>query len=95
VLALAEVCPLLGDDKGIDKGFDEGRALKISQLFTGVCEGRISFTPGGLGGFGYDPLFVPIGYEQSFAELGETVKNSISHRAKALEKLGDWLEKRR
>jgi len=60
-----------------------------TQLFDGVCEGRISFAPSGAGGFGYDPLFVPLGYQQSFAELGEAVKNRISHRARALDKLRD------
>lgn len=57
------------------------------QMFDGACEGRIDFAPRGQGGFGYDPLFVPSGFELSFAELGETAKNQISHRAKALEKL--------
>ena len=56
-------------------------------LFDGTCEGRIAFEPAGQGGFGYDPLFVPAGHPQSFAELGEDVKNRISHRAQALEKL--------
>ena len=57
------------------------------QLFDGACEGRIVFAPRGKNGFGYDPLFVPVGFEQTFAELGEDVKNRLSHRAKALEKL--------
>ena len=57
------------------------------QLFDGVCEGRILFAPRGENGFGYDPLFVPVGFEQTFAELGEDVKNKLSHRARALEKL--------
>lgn len=57
------------------------------QFFDGACEGRIEFAPRGQGGFGYDPLFVPVGYDVSFAELGEAVKNQISHRARALEKL--------
>ncbi|MCX6898456.1 MAG: non-canonical purine NTP pyrophosphatase [Verrucomicrobia bacterium] len=53
-------------------------------LCAGTCEGRILFEPRGAGGFGYDPLFVPVGYDATFAELGEDVKNSISHRARAM-----------
>ncbi len=56
-------------------------------LFDGTCEGRITFAPSGAKGFGYDPLFVPQGFKQSFAELGEEVKNRISHRAQALAKM--------
>jgi XTP/dITP diphosphohydrolase len=52
--------------------------------FTGVCAGRIAHTERGTGGFGYDPLFVPDGYEQTFGELPEEVKQIISHRARAL-----------
>jgi XTP/dITP diphosphohydrolase len=62
-----------------------------TELFDGVCEGRVSLTPSGQQGFGYDPLFVPLGHEQSFAELGEAIKNKMSHRAKALEKLRGYL----
>jgi XTP/dITP diphosphohydrolase len=53
----------------------------------GECRGEISDTPRGENGFGYDPLFVPEGYTQSFAELGDAVKSQISHRAKALQLL--------
>lgn len=63
-----------------------------TEIFDGACEGRISFAPAGQGGFGYDPLFVPDGYAQSFGELGEDVKNQLSHRARALEKLRRRLE---
>jgi XTP/dITP diphosphohydrolase len=66
-----------------------------TELFDGACEGRIAFAPSGAKGFGYDPLFVPDGFEQSFAELGEDVKNRISHRAKALEKLRLYFRERR
>lgn len=58
-----------------------------AQIFDGACEGKIQLSASGQGGFGYDPLFVPDGFTQSFAELGEYVKNRLSHRAKALEKL--------
>jgi XTP/dITP diphosphohydrolase len=64
-----------------------------TQLFDGVCEGKIPFEPHGQNGFGYDPLFVPDGFTQSFAELGEDVKNKLSHRAKALEKLKIYFSK--
>lgn len=62
------------------------------ELFEGICEGRILFEPQGAAGFGYDPLFVPSGYDLSFAQLGEAEKNRLSHRAKALEKLKKRLE---
>jgi XTP/dITP diphosphohydrolase len=62
-----------------------------TELFEGACEGRIGYAPRGRGGFGYDPLFMPSGYEQTFGELSEAVKNDLSHRAKALAKLKLWL----
>ena len=55
-----------------------------TELFEGTCEGRIGLAPRGRGGFGYDPLFIPSGYQQSFGELSEAVKNKLSHRARAL-----------
>jgi XTP/dITP diphosphohydrolase len=55
-----------------------------TQVFEGTCEGRIAFAPCGEKGFGYDPLFIPEGYAQTFAELGDDVKNTLSHRARAL-----------
>jgi XTP/dITP diphosphohydrolase len=57
------------------------------QIFDGACEGKIIFTPRGGHGFGYDPLFAPDGFDRTFAELDDDVKNRLSHRAKALEKL--------
>ncbi len=61
------------------------------QLFEGVVRGEISRSRSGSEGFGYDPIFVPEGYDRSFAELGAEIKNSISHRARAVEKLAERL----
>ncbi len=58
----------------------EGR----EHVVTGHCPGRIALAPSGTAGFGYDPLFIPDGYTESFADLGEVEKNKISHRGRAL-----------
>jgi XTP/dITP diphosphohydrolase len=63
-----------------------------TELFEGTCEGHIDFAPRGANGFGYDPLFIPNGYPLSFAELGEDIKNRLSHRANALAKLKNRLD---
>ncbi|TVP79171.1 MAG: RdgB/HAM1 family non-canonical purine NTP pyrophosphatase [Puniceicoccaceae bacterium] len=52
--------------------------------FAGSCEGRIADVANGASGFGYDPVFIPDGHEASFAELGESVKAKLSHRAQAV-----------
>ena len=62
-----------------------------TKTFEGICRGRISKSETGKHGFGYDPLFIPEGHNQSFAELGSKTKNVISHRAKALSKLANFL----
>lgn len=62
-----------------------------THIFEGIIKGTIATKKLGCGGFGYDPIFIPEGYEQSFAQLGADVKNKISHRAKAMEKLFDFL----
>lgn len=59
--------------------------------FHGTIEGYILPKAKGAGGFGYDPLFVPKGYCKTFAQLGSEMKNQLSHRGQALDKLGDWL----
>lgn len=63
-------------------------------FFEGVCAGKILTKPRGAGGFGYDPLFVPEGYEQTFAELPAEVKNRLSHRGVAVRKLVAFLNER-
>ena len=65
-----------------------GAILNVSE---GICEGTITFAPRGHGGFGYDPLFIPDGYTQTFAELPESIKNRISHRALALVRTREFL----
>lgn len=60
--------------------------------FEGTIHGHISETPSGAAGFGYDPVFVPDGYNKSFAELGPELKNKISHRALAVEELIRFLK---
>lgn len=57
---------------------------RTTECFEGTCAGRIAVDPAGIGGFGYDPLFIPDGGLKSFAELDEAAKNAISHRSKAL-----------
>jgi len=57
-----------------------------TKIFEGRVDGSISQKPKGGNGFGYDPIFIPEGFEQTFAELGDDVKNKISHRRRALEK---------
>ena len=61
-------------------------------LFEGIVKGAIIEEKRGGAGFGYDPIFVPEGYEQTFAELGNDIKNTISHRARAVEKLCKFLK---
>lgn len=60
-------------------------------LFEGIINGNITLEKKGDSGFGYDPIFQPEGYEQTFAELGDDIKNKISHRALAVHKLAHFL----
>jgi len=66
-------------------------AGSILNISLGVCEGRIATVPRGPNGFGYDPIFIPNGYDQTFGELSAEVKSQISHRARALKDTIDFL----
>ena len=68
-------------------------SIKRVHQFEGIVNGSIATEKHGTEGFGYDPIFVPEGYDQSFAELGEEIKNGISHRARAVKKLVEYLKK--
>lgn len=70
---------------------DATHAVRKTQ-FEGEVRGHIATERHGTKGFGYDPIFVPDGYDHSFAELGEGVKNQISHRARAVQKLAAFLK---
>ncbi|HEU4714920.1 MAG TPA: RdgB/HAM1 family non-canonical purine NTP pyrophosphatase [Pyrinomonadaceae bacterium] len=67
----------------------DGEVLNVSE---GICNGSITFAPRGDSGFGYDPLFIPDGYDKTFAELSDDVKNQISHRARALIELRSFFQ---
>lgn len=64
---------------------------KTNYQFEGIIKGRIIEEKRGLSGFGYDPIFIPEGYDETFAELGDDIKNKISHRAQAVNKLCKFL----
>ena len=66
---------------------------KSIRTLSGRCNGIIGFEPMGENGFGYDPLFIPEGYNQTFAELGKEIKNEIGHRGRALNKLKREMDK--
>jgi XTP/dITP diphosphohydrolase len=66
-------------------------SIKQEYLFDGIVDGEITRKRSGVGGFGYDPIFRPEGYDKTFAELGAEVKNQISHRARATQKLCEFL----
>ncbi len=63
-------------------------------FFEGQVRGHITRRPSGRSGFGFDPVFVPEGYKRTFASLGQKTKNRISHRARAIEKLKEFLKER-
>ncbi len=75
------VCAMaISDEKG-----------EIKFLTEGICNGKIALSPSGTNGFGYDPIFIPDDFEQTFGELSDEIKQKISHRARATEKIIPFL----
>ncbi|HWP82925.1 MAG TPA: XTP/dITP diphosphatase [Bacteroidota bacterium] len=64
------------------------------KVVEGICVGRLAEGPRGTNGFGYDPIFIPDGYAQTFGELPDDIKNKISHRARAIQAIKEILKKR-
>jgi len=93
----ANMSKLLGELEGIDNRKARFRTVIAliqggkTHLFDGIVEGSIIRERRGGEGFGYDPIFQPDGYDKTFAELGEDIKNHISHRARATQKLAESL----
>ena len=84
----------LNDKPNRDAQFKTVIALNLNNnlhTFTGVCKGEITTTKKGDSGFGYDPIFKPDGYDQTFAEMDLSLKNQIGHRGKAVTKLVEFL----
>ena len=70
-------------------------SIKVVHKFEGIVNGEITREKSGAEGFGYDPIFRPDGYDKTFAELGADIKNQISHRARAVAKLAEFLSDKR
>lgn len=89
-----KVLSALSDASDRNANFKTVIALNLNgkqHLFTGIANGKITHDKKGSQGFGYDPIFQPEGYEETFAELPLNIKNEISHRAKATQQLIDFL----
>jgi XTP/dITP diphosphohydrolase len=85
----------LGNNSNRKARFRTVISLRIKEkehFFEGAVDGEIGFERRGEGGFGYDPLFTPYGYDQTFAQMTPAEKNAISHRAIAVAKLADFLK---
>lgn len=85
----------LGDNANRNAHFRTVISLIIDgeeHQFEGKVDGKIATEKSGTEGFGYDPIFIPEGYDKSFADLGEQIKNQISHRARAVQKLAAYLK---
>lgn len=90
--ALASVGESMRSARFVSAVVIANRKGEILNTSVGKCEGRIALGPRGMGGFGFDPVFVPAGYDLTFAELKPETKNQISHRARALAKTRAYLQ---
>lgn len=92
---IAKVLDKLGNTTERTARFQTTAAIIINgttrKEFTGICEGRIALHPSGSNGFGYDPIFIPKGYEESFGTLDADIKLKVSHRSKAIYQVIDYL----
>jgi XTP/dITP diphosphohydrolase len=97
---LAKLVEVMRDVPDRDRGAQFRCVLLVlgpggeEEIFEGMCAGQLLREPRGGAGFGYDPLFIPSGYIESYAELGDSVKNRISHRAQAWARLAEWVRRR-
>ncbi len=92
---IAKVLDELGNEVNRNARFHAALAFLSGQdqiyVFKGVVEGKIGYEPLGDEGFGYDPIFIPDGFDQTFGQLHERLKNKISHRAIAMQRFADYL----
>ncbi len=88
------ILQLLGDTEERGAYFETciGLSYKGKRVFKGKCYGSIAFESRGSNGFGFDPIFIPNGYDKTFAEMSLKEKNQISHRSKAFRSLKEYLE---
>jgi len=94
-LNIEKVLEELGDTDNRSARFHAAIAFihaEETKIFAGTVEGTITHTPFGDGGFGYDPIFIPEGFDRTFAELPDDLKNMISHRALAMGKFVEYLQ---
>lgn len=97
----ANITKVLTEMQGVEKRTARFRTVISLNLdgettqFEGVVEGSINHKPTGTDGFGYDPIFVPLGYETTFAQMASHQKNLISHRAVAIKKLVPYLKQKK
>jgi len=89
-----KICKMLNDERKVTaETYVCYRSSNVTKIFKGLVRGKIAKKPRGVG-FGWDPIFIPRGYDKTFGEMDQSKKNSISMRRKALEKFKRWIEGR-